>query len=103
MGKKRPSQSDFMAEWSKKSGINENLLEQSFISLKEMIIEGVNNSEDHSFYIPKLGTFYKATHKGHPLNLNIENGNTSIPDYETFKFKPSATFKAQVLGYPEEG
>lgn len=56
------------------------------------------NSPDKAMVIPKFGTFSKAMHKGHPLNLNIKGGSDSISDYETFKFKPDASYKAQILG-----
>lgn len=97
MGKKRISEAEWIERLSSKSGVTENLTEQVWNSFLELIVEEVNNSEDKSFYIPKFGTFFKATHKGHPLNLNIKNGSKTISDYETFKFKVGSTFKNRVL------
>jgi len=66
-------------------------------SFKDIIVEKLN-TEDKQVSIPHFGTFVKATHKGHPLNLNLKDSNDSISDYETFKFKPDARYKAMVLG-----
>lgn len=97
MGKKKISDADWIKQVSEESGVTENLVKQVWLSIIKLIVKGVKVAPDKSFYIPKFGTFFVSKHKGHPLNLNIDGGNKKIADYNTFKFKPSSTFKTKVL------
>ena len=97
MSKRGPSKHEFIEQLSELSGITPPLTKQVMDTLYEWIIRDVKESEDHSFYIPGFGTFYKAKHKGHPLNLKLENSASEIKDYETFKFRAAPSLKDRVL------
>ena len=95
---------EFVKELAKKSGLKKyellvpNLTDQLMRTLYKWMVKEIKEGETHSFHVPGVGTFYKTVHKGHPLNLKIENGATHIQDYEVFKFKPEESFKDLVLG-----
>ena len=43
--------------------------------------------------LPRFGSFYVTTHKGHPVFFESIGGNNEIKDYRIFKFSPSSWLK----------
>ncbi len=97
MSKRTYSSEDWITDFSKESGLNKNLTEQAWDSFVSLVLKKLKTDPEKMCYIPRFGTFMIAKHKGHPLNLNIANGEKEIADYETLKFKPSSSFKSEAL------
>ena len=69
--KKQITVDEWVTKVSEKSGVNPNLTKAVLDTVSEIICEEVKEDK-RECYIPNFGTFIRATHKGHPLNLDIE-------------------------------
>lgn len=96
--KKQITVDEWVTKVSEKSGVNPNLTKAVLDTVSEIICEEVKEDK-RECYIPNFGTFIRATHKGHPLNLDIEGlEKKETPEYDTFKFKPVPSYKEKVVG-----
>lgn len=80
-----------------RAGLTEAAARSAWNAVKALISEGLHKDGPCSVVIPGFGTFTKAIHKGHPLNLGV-GPYTRIADYPVLKFKAFDTFRTEALG-----
>ncbi len=95
--KKKLTDKQWIEKLSQESGVNANLSETLWLAFLDIIDKEVNSNPDGICYIPNFGTFSKNIHKGHPLNLDTNNTEKVLPDYEVLKFKVDKAYKKRVL------
>lgn len=97
MRRKRMSEDALMTELATRAGVSCSEASKVWNAFRGFVRDGVNGNPDLRLYVPGLGTFARATHRGHPLNLNIKGSSDRIGDYEVVRFKADDEFKSMVL------
>ena len=97
MRKKKMTEDALMTVLAERACVEPSEAAKVWDALRNHIRDGVNGHLGEPFYVPGLGTFTRAVHKGHPLNLKIKDGKERIEDYEVVRFKADQSFKDIVL------